>query len=170
MTVTAWLHPICFAENCIAVDWAPTGRAKCADTGKDISKGEARLVMRLYDCQGNPKSTKIFTPSSGEATSFLSSLLDNTPGDSTASIEAFAQQLPDASQSDRTYIIDALSGRDVSSRRTPVSEAAAAAASKRKKKSQADSQASEPQAPKAKRPKKEAELEAEDGENGQVVD
>ena len=58
----------------------------------------------------------------------------------------------------------------VSSRRTPVSEAAAVAASKRKKKSQADSQASEPQAPKAKRPKKEAELEAEDGENGQVVD
>ncbi len=56
LSVTKWLHPACFAGHCLVVDYAPTGRAKCAGGGRAIGKGEARLVMRIKNCEGKVSS------------------------------------------------------------------------------------------------------------------
>ena len=45
VTVFHWCHPTCFAQHCIRVDHAPTGRAKCKADGTQIDKGAIRLLI-----------------------------------------------------------------------------------------------------------------------------
>jgi hypothetical protein len=45
VTVYHWCHPVCFAEHCVRVDLAPTGRAKCKGDGTGIDKGAVRLLV-----------------------------------------------------------------------------------------------------------------------------
>ena len=45
VTVYHWCHPTCFAQHCLRVDLAPTGRAKCKADGGEISKGSVRLLI-----------------------------------------------------------------------------------------------------------------------------
>jgi hypothetical protein len=116
ITCVRWLHPQCFADECIAVDYAPTSRAKCADSGREISKGEARLVMRLLGCDGQPKGAKIFHPASSKATTFLRELIDCTDGVSHASL---ASRL-DGPEEHRTWVAKALAGQ-VPTTPTPMS-------------------------------------------------
>ena len=43
VTVYHWCHPKCFAQWCLSVDLAPTGRARCKADGTEIVKGACRL-------------------------------------------------------------------------------------------------------------------------------
>ena len=45
VTVFHWCHPSCFAQHCLRVDHAPTGRAKCKADGSEIAKGAIRLLI-----------------------------------------------------------------------------------------------------------------------------
>ena len=47
-------HPTCFAQHCLRVDHAPTGRAKCKADGAEIAKGAVRLLI------GYKKESTIF--------------------------------------------------------------------------------------------------------------
>ena len=54
VTVYHWCHPTCFAQHCLRVDKAPTGRAKCKADGGEIAKGAVRLLI------GYKKESTIF--------------------------------------------------------------------------------------------------------------
>lgn len=45
VTVYHWCHPSCFAEHCVRVDRAPTGRAKCKSDQTLIPKDSIRLLI-----------------------------------------------------------------------------------------------------------------------------
>ena len=45
VTVYHWCHPACFAQHCLRVDHAPTGRARCKGDGSEIAKGTIRLLV-----------------------------------------------------------------------------------------------------------------------------
>ena len=45
VTVYHWCHPICFAQHCLRIDHAPTGRAICKADGSGIAKGSLRLLI-----------------------------------------------------------------------------------------------------------------------------
>mmetsp|Transcript_1652 Transcript_1652/g.4985 ORF Transcript_1652/g.4985 Transcript_1652/m.4985 type:complete len:204 (-) Transcript_1652:96-707(-) len=45
VTVMHWCHPACFAQHCVRVDHAPSGRAKCKADGTEIPKGALRLLL-----------------------------------------------------------------------------------------------------------------------------
>lgn len=170
ITVVKWLHPQCFAETGIAVDYAPTGRAKCCDTGREIGKGEARLVMRLMGCDGQPKGAKIFHPASGAATAFLGELFEHTEGVTHATL---ASQLPGPAEH-RAWVADALRGNNPAA---PVPVADTAPALKKRKPKAAAEEEPEPlgdTAPKAKRQAKAQKREAAEPEredsDGELVD
>ena len=45
VTMYHWCHPVCFAQHCLRVDVAPTGRAKCKADGTEIAKGATRFLV-----------------------------------------------------------------------------------------------------------------------------
>mmetsp|Transcript_5742 Transcript_5742/g.10487 ORF Transcript_5742/g.10487 Transcript_5742/m.10487 type:complete len:223 (+) Transcript_5742:134-802(+) len=45
VTVQHWCHPACFAQHCLRVEFAKTGRSKCKADGGEIAKGALRLLI-----------------------------------------------------------------------------------------------------------------------------
>jgi hypothetical protein len=118
-----WLHPACFAQHCMRVDYAPTGQAKCHGEGRPIPKGEVRLVLQLTACNGDVSSRKIYHPSSPTAVSFLSSLLSLEECQESVSIEKLSETL-DGPPEHRAWVVEALKGRDVAAQAVPTRGAA----------------------------------------------
>ena len=116
LTVTKWLHPACFARNLVC-DYAPTGRAKCAEDGTAIEKGTPRLLMRMISCRGDVNGQKIYKLAS--AAPFLAELLQLDGVSAAASITALCASLEPAH---RAYAEKALSGADVSGLSVPTCE------------------------------------------------
>ena len=70
ITVTKWLHPVCFARHGLRCDYAPTDRAHCSGDGSLIGKGEPRIVMFLESpCGDRVVHQKTYKPQN--AASFL---------------------------------------------------------------------------------------------------
>jgi hypothetical protein len=61
-------HPTCFAQHCLRVDLAPTGRAKCKVDGTEIPKGAIRLLI------GYKKESTIYKVENAHLTIFPSLL------------------------------------------------------------------------------------------------
>ena len=147
--------PLNFLSSCTA----PTGRAKCCDSGREIAKGEARLVLRILSCDGSTAGQKIYHPASAAATAFLSDLMGATTG---LSAESIASRLANAPEEHRAWVADALRGDDVSGRPVPVTEVAAAAKKEKKSKPKPKKEASEAsEAPASAKKRKLAEPAAE---------
>ena len=108
ISVRKWLHPQCFCDNML-VDYAQTNRAKCKIDGTDIVKGEVRLLFRLIGCDGKVQSQHIMRPSN--AHQLFQSFAD------IEGVNLSAETVPGLDGIDETHrdwVVDALSGRDVS--------------------------------------------------------
>jgi hypothetical protein len=126
LTVTRWLHPSCFATNCIELDFAPTGRGHCTSDGREIAKGAARLVMRIRNCEGKTSSQLIWHPPNASGI-----LGDLEAACDDFSIEDLCGTVDDPAH--REWFSDALKGSDVSRREVPTLVAKPTAGQKRKK-------------------------------------
>ena len=127
-----YLHPQCFACHSVAVDYAPTGRAKCKDTAIEIPKGEMRCVLRLVTCEGQPKDPRIYRPDSPFLVSFLREL--TSLPEVTESTDSISNRLDGPSEHTR-WLADALSGAKLDGRTRPTRQEvpqAADGAAKRK--------------------------------------
>lgn len=82
ISVNRYLHPACFAERCVGIDFAPTSRGKCSGDGRAIGKGEMRLTMTLRNCEGKAQTTKLWHPPN--AAPFLSQLFAACDGASSS--------------------------------------------------------------------------------------
>ena len=133
LTVTRWVHPVCFANECIMFDFAPTGRAKCSLSGREIAKGQLRLVMGITSCEGKMTSKKIFhPPAAASLTGELLALSDCRD----VSVDALCASISD--KVTRCWASDALRGVDVSSRTVPTCEAKAQPSQKKAKRKRSE--------------------------------
>jgi hypothetical protein len=130
LSVNKYLHPKCFADRCVAVDYAPTNRAKCAGDGRPLAKGQMRLTMVMRNCQGNAQSTKLFHPPNAAA--FLKELVGAC--DDGRTVEDFTRGIEDAA--DRKWALDAFNGVDVSGLPVPTRDAKSEAKPRSTKKRQ----------------------------------
>mmetsp|Transcript_16576 Transcript_16576/g.32395 ORF Transcript_16576/g.32395 Transcript_16576/m.32395 type:complete len:172 (-) Transcript_16576:736-1251(-) len=106
LSVTRWLHPVCFVNN-LLVDTAPSSRAKCAGDGTPIAKGEPRLLMRLISCEGDARAQKIYKPQN--AYSLIQELrkiegVGSLKADSIAGMDTLSKE-------QQKWVRDALSGK-----------------------------------------------------------
>ena len=126
ITVAKHLHPKCFAEYCVAVDYAPSGRAKCKDTQTEIVKGQARCLLRLISCEGTPKDQRIYSPTAPFVVDFLKELLALEEVQGVVSVDSISQRLADnnAPAEHKRWLADALSGASVAGRPLPIKEEA----------------------------------------------
>lgn len=131
LSVMKWMKPQCFAAN-MRIEYAPTGRAKCTthhdDSAPFIGKGEPRLLFRMMktSCEGAEvaKCQQIYNPSNAAVGKLVRTYLDLEGVTTTVQTIGGIDELD--SDEHRRWVIDALEGRDVSSRPVPVRASAAA--------------------------------------------
>ena len=150
VTVMKWMKPKYFASN-MRVEYAPTGRAKCTTSREEaspfIGKGEPRLLFRMMktSCEGTEmsKCQQIYNPANAAVGELVRKFLALEGVTTTIKTIGGLDELD--SDEHRRWVVDALEGRDVSSRPVPVRESAAAKPKPRapKKKKEADEDAGE---------------------------
>ena len=131
VSVIKWMKPQHFAAN-MRVEYAPTGRAKCTTNHEDsspfIGKGEPRLLFRMMktSCEGTEvaKCQQIYNPANAAVGALVRKYLDLKGVTTTIQTIGGLDELD--SDEHRRWVIDALEGRDVSSRPVPVGACAAA--------------------------------------------
>jgi len=175
MSCTKWVKPDCFATNIFVFDYAPTGRAKCSLSDRDIAKGELRLNARKMNCQGKVATNIIYHPPAAAA--IVQEVLAHCTDASVASI---CEQIKDAHA--RQWATDAISGEDVAARPVPMDlqadEASAKPAAKKKAKRAAQPQGEDEsrdqpsnKKPRAKKgAKAQPQVEGDDDDDGALVD
>ena len=161
LSVVKWIKPACAVSNSIFFDYAPTGRAKCCTSGRTIEKGELRMTMDLFNCEGKYASRNIFFPPAASAIVLELLALEACNGHS---VESLTESIADDEA--RSWARDALSGRDVSALSVPV---AAPAAKPTKAKRNTGDDGSEKPAKKPKKQKKQASPGSDEDE-GEAVD
>ena len=169
ITVAKYLHPACFATNAVAVDYAPTGRAKCKDTGREIAKGEPRCVLRLITCEGKPKDPRIYSPDAPFLVSFLRELLSLE--EVTESTDSISLKL-DAPAEHRRWVADAISGANVAGRPRPNKEAEPAPSKAKQTRGlpKPSAEAAPPPPKKKQRAARPTSAGPKDGDDGELVD
>ena len=105
LSVTKWLHPLCFAAN-LRVDYAPTGRASCKGDGSKIEKGEPRLLTRYFNCLDAVGAQCIFKPRNA------ASLLEDLRVAGAPVVPAEVDGVKELAADHRQSVIDALAGKE----------------------------------------------------------
>ena len=177
ISCTKWCHPDCFADSIFVFDYAPTGRAKCSLSGRDIAKGEMRLNARKLNCQGKVATNVIYHPPA--AAGIVQEVLMQCTGG--ASVVSLCARIEDAQAC--AWARDAISGVDVSARPVPMNaqsddakpakKVAAKRAAQREELDQEQPAQKQPRAKKranAVKPQMEEQVQAEEDDDGEVCD
>ena len=143
VSVIKWMKPKYFAAN-MRVEYAPTGRAKCTTNHEEsapfIGKGEPRILFRMMktSCEGTEvaKCQQIYNPANAAVGELVRKYLALEGVTTTIRTIGGIDELE--SDEHRRWVIDALEGRDVSSRPVPVCASAAAKPKARPQKKRKD--------------------------------
>jgi len=142
VTVMKWMKPKYFAAN-MRVEYAPTGRAKCTSNHEEsapfIGKGEPRLLFRMMKTSSDGTEMagcqQIYNPANAAVGELVRKYLDLEGVTTTVKTLGGLDEMEDAH---RQWVVDALEGRDVSSRPVPVGAPPAKPRAPKKKKENAD--------------------------------